>query len=63
VSASSPSIQGGQAAKEVYRYLRAAKISHNIAFRAAVERFKFVCPEFTPAEAEAAAWDSVRREM
>jgi hypothetical protein len=54
---------GMKAAAEMYRLLRRADISHEIAFRAAVEQCGRKCPDEGPPTIEAATWEAIQEEI
>lgn len=54
---------GKRAAYEIYRQLRLLRISHRVAFQAAVERCGQFCPDTPVARIEAAAWEAVQRQL
>lgn len=56
-------VAGKRAAYDIYRQLRLLRISHKVAFRAAVERCGQFCPGTPVARVEAAAWEAVQRQM
>lgn len=51
---------GKREARVLYRHLRRLGVSNSVAFTAAVERSRFLCPDISPVQNEAAVWQAIQ---